>query len=113
EDVIANLALSDKVVCRFDFHGTAEGGAPATKRYSLAANGILANSRYSQSDLTGEGEPRAGELDYATLKLAEPVGAMRISNDRQGGCYKFLVDSPVVAIHDFIVIPQHAEGNKL
>lgn len=114
EEVIANAALSDKVVCRFDFHKTGEGGAHATSRsYKLAANGIGPNSPYGQSDLTGTGEPRADELDYAALRLAEQVGSIPINGDRQRGWFDLVADSPVVAIRDFIMIPQHAAGEEL
>ncbi len=114
EEAIGNLALLDKVVCRFDFRETATGANPTTpKPCKLAGNGFLAISPYSRSDLTGNGEPCADKLDYATLRLAEQVGAMPGSNGKPRGWFKMVADSPVVAMRDFVVIPQHAGGNKL
>jgi len=109
EEVIANMALAEKVICRFDFRTPDDGEAQiAPQPYKLAAAGILAKSPYSQSDLTGKGDPGSDELDYAVLKLAGQVGPGRSKKPR--GWFKLTADSPVIALHDFVVIPQHAEG---
>jgi hypothetical protein len=106
EEVVANMALAENVVCRFDFRSAAAG-----KSYKLGGDGVLAKSPYSQSDLTGNGDPGPDELDYAILRLAEQVGPGRDSKTR--GWFKPALDRPVVALRDFVVIPQHAEGRAL
>jgi Trypsin-like peptidase domain/Effector-associated domain 1 len=112
EEVIANMGLADNVICRFDFRtGENAQAAMVLKQYKLGAEPILAKSPYGQSDLTGTGEPGANELDYAILRLAESVGLGR--NEKPRGWFTLAADTPVVALHDFVLIPQHAEGHAL
>jgi hypothetical protein len=112
EEAIRNVALSDKVVCRFDFRsGDGVEGSVAPKPYELAAKDIPASSPYSQSDLTGKGDPASDELDYALLRLGEQAGPGPSKTPR--GWFKLSADAPVVTLRDFVVIPQHAEGHAL
>jgi hypothetical protein len=112
EEVMTNMALADNVVCRFDVRTDGDNETtPAGKSYKLGGNGVMAKSPYSQSDLTGSGDPGSDELDYAILRLAEPVGA--IPNRKPRGWFRPALDRPIVALSDFVVIPQHAEGRAL
>jgi hypothetical protein len=47
----------------------------------------------------------------AARKLAEPVAAKR--NGKPRGWFKLPADNPVIALRDFIVIPQHAGAQDL
>jgi hypothetical protein len=89
------------VECRFDFNSdTAE-----PQRVGLSAT-ALSSAPYGASDLSGEGEPAPGELDYALLPLATPVGEDR-------GWYALDPLPRVVALQDFLFVCQHANGNQL
>jgi hypothetical protein len=110
EEIIANKTLASQVVCKFDYR-TSEGELLAPKLCKLSADGILANSPYSESDLTGNGDSEPDKLDYALLRLAGPVAARESGKPR--GWFILPAESPVVALHDFLVIPQHAESHPL
>ena len=105
EDVIANKAPAAEVVCRFDFQA---GDGRASQPCRLSADGIDAYSPYSESDLSANSEAEPDKLDYAVLRLAEPVASK--CSDKPRGWFKLTADSPVIALRDFIVIPQHAEA---
>lgn len=112
EGVITNKVQSDEVICRFDFQARDGNRMPATsKPCRLSAAGILAYSPYSESDLSASSEVEPNKLDYALLRLAEPVASMH--GDGPRGWFELTEDSSVIALHDFIVIPQHAEAQTL
>lgn len=101
---VANLALGEKVVCRFDFHG-ADGQEGDGTPLKLAADWLGLNSPYSQSDLSGAGDPAPGELDFALLHLAEPpAGRMPLG---------LSAEPQVVVPGDVAMIAQHPGGAKL
>jgi hypothetical protein len=105
--------------CFFDFRdGTTEtaektppkaGGTPC----GFASKWLEAHSPYSDSDVGGGGEPQANELDYALLRLAENVGDTPGPGGKKRGWFEITADRPVLALRDFVVIPQHAEGHPL
>lgn len=114
EEVVGDPSSAEKVICRFDLRETASGQTAITpKPFKLAPNGIGPSSPYSPADLTGRGDPQLGELDYAVLRLAESVGSMPMGAGEQRGWFELSNDALIVAMHDFVVIPQHALGNKL
>jgi hypothetical protein len=117
EEVIREPSFVKKVLCSFDFRQTPEGAAPANiKQFGLQVNSVLTNSPYDKSDLTGIGEPDANKLDYALLQLAEAVGNLPGSGDEARGWFNLVTAvaaRPVVALGDFLFIPQHAGGNPL
>ena len=85
EEVIFNPSFAKNVICSFDYRHTEEGAAPTNiKQFGLQSNGVLANSPYDNSDLTGIGQPDADKLDYAVLLLAEAVGNLRGRGDQVG-----------------------------
>ena len=73
----------------------------------------MAQSRYSESDLTGSGEPDPSDLDYAILHLVEQIGSLPGRSNNPRGWFELETDGPVVTLRDFVVIPQHAEGHPL
>jgi hypothetical protein len=112
EHVIANKTPATEIVCRFDYQSH-EGDASLIepRSYKLAPDGILAYSPYSDSDLSGDSETEPNKLDYAVLRLAEPVASKPAVKPR--GWFKLTVDSSAIALRDFIIIPQHAEAQPL
>jgi hypothetical protein len=90
------------VECRFDYNSTTED----PRRVGLAGPPV-ASAPYGESDLRGEGSPATGELDYALLPLAEPLGM------EGRGWYALDPFPRLVALNDFIFVCQHAKGNEL
>jgi len=73
----------------------------------------LATSRYSESDTSGQGEPKADELDYALLQLADRIGERPTGDGDQRGWFSLQTERPLLALHDFAIVPQHPEGRRL
>ena len=98
---IAGDYTGDKIVCSFDFNDAAS----PTVKFAGAAKWLRSSSPYSQSDLTGEGQPGADELDYALVTLAEEVEPARKA-------LAWPIAPPIVAQRDFLVIGQHPGGDE-
>lgn len=98
------------VVCRFDYAATGASGRTS----ALAATWLLDHSPYAAADLGTEGAtaPTADELDYALLRLAEPVGSDDLDGTERG--WIAVPENPTVAaVGDFMLIPQHPSGDAL
>ena len=92
-----------KITCEFDYHGD---GQPSVKLPVAAGLGWKGpSSTYSQSDLSGTGEPAAGELDFAVVHLAADVEPGRTA-------LKWPIAPPIVSQRDFVVIGQHPGGHE-
>jgi V8-like Glu-specific endopeptidase len=109
---------ASRTVCQFDFHDhSAEANevqqehGPTTCR--LAPEWLLAKSPYSDSDVTGVGEPKENEFDYALVRLAESIGARPSPTGRTRGWFDIAAERPLLAVRDFVVVPQHAKGRQL
>jgi hypothetical protein len=110
---VKGAAEAAQVVCRFDYHAPAGAPSNGSKQYRLADDWLLANSPYSQSDLTGEGEAKPDELDYALLRISEPVGDSPARQGEARGWFDLNVGRPLLAVRDFAVVPQHPQGRTL
>jgi hypothetical protein len=102
EGLIGNVYRPDDVTCEFDFNST----ALQPVRIGLAGMSV-ASSPYAQSDLSGQGDPAEGQLDYALLPLAETVGA------GPRGFYGLDPQLRLLARNDFLFVCQHAQGQAL
>jgi hypothetical protein len=108
-----------RILCQFDFHDDdSEVAAAANKTNGvtlcrLSSEGIIAKSPYSDSDISGVGEPEANEFDYALLRLAEKIGDAPAPPGSTRGWFDLLADRPLLAVRDYVVIPQHARGRPL
>lgn len=119
--VVDEVAAADgkKVACEFDFHtaeeqaGNAGGQGNESTFCRLAANWEVAKSPFSKSDMTGVGEPKEDELDYALLRLEKKVGEAAGPSGAQRGWFDLAAERPVLAMRDFVVVPQHAQGRVL
>lgn len=92
----------EQMACEFDYNSEVE----RSKRVPVAAK-PTAFARFSDSDLTGVGEPPADQLDYALLRIAEPLGA----GDR--GHYSLDPTPRLLAVGDFAFVTQHANAQLL
>ena len=103
-DAAAMGAEGAQIACRFDYDKDAgdQGGValPAADEW------LAAQSPFSQSDLGGTGSPAPGELDFALIRLAEPVDAARPH-------LALRPDPPIVAPLDIAIIVQHPGGDPL
>lgn len=102
KQAIEGPLTGDRIRLEFDY---AEAGLPTTP--IAVAPGLTWNVSkrpYSQSDLTGIGQPAPGELDYALIKLASAVPAERLQLTLPSA-------PPIVSQRDFIVIGQHPKGD--
>ncbi len=71
--------------CRFDYARDAKG-LDEGRRVPLADGDawILAHSPYDPADVSGVGTPAPDRLDFALLRLSQPVGAEEISGVKRG-----------------------------
>jgi Trypsin-like peptidase domain/Effector-associated domain 1 len=106
----ANIA---ETTCLFDFRDEAGQAGSASKACGLSSNWLVAKSLFSQSDVTGNGEPQANEFDYALLRLSEKVGHAVGTGGGKRGWFDLVAERPLLAMRDFVVVPQHAEGRPL
>ena len=107
----ANMgATGERILCRFDYRVDGADAGASGGETVLAGDAEQAwlgpHSPYSQSDLTGTGSPAPNELDFALIRLAEPVEASRphLALDR---------DPSAVVPLDVAVIVQHPGGDPL
>ncbi|GGL35593.1 trypsin-like peptidase domain-containing protein [Caulobacter rhizosphaerae] len=103
---IANRPLGEQIKCRFDYHRQADGGVSSGLGVGLAADWLGGFSPHAQSDETGMGEPSAGQLDYALLRLADAM-----PDDRPA--FGLPIKPSVVAPGDVALIAQHPGGDPL
>lgn len=100
-DALRTGVAGDGLICTFDFADNdlakvvVTGGAKWDKL----------SSPYSQSDLTGIGEPGENELDFALITLAHEVEPTRVA-------LPWPTSPPIVAHRDFLVIGQHPRGQS-
>jgi hypothetical protein len=108
-----------QTVCRFDYHEDGDAAAaaglmpPGPTVCRLASGQPLAESRYSESDTSGEGEPKPDELDYAMLQVADRIGEQPTGGGDQRGWFSLQTERPLLTLHDFAVVPQHPQGRRL
>jgi hypothetical protein len=94
---------------RFDYHEQGELDEAGTS-YGLAQHDwCIDYSPYSELDAVGEISPRADELDYALLRLAEP--ALTGSGSPRGWLSLTAAQAPQV--RDPLLILQHPRGQHL
>jgi hypothetical protein len=122
--VIETAAKSNEIaqmICRFNYRADGHGGTATTAGevrqepivIRLGREQPLATSPYGQSDISGRGEPKAEELDYALLQLVDHIGEQAVGDDDRRGWFNLQTERPLLAIRDFVIVPQHAEGRKL
>lgn len=92
----------DRLRFEFDFRN----GTAASLFVGAAGEWLRASSPYSESDLTGIGDPPADSLDFALIDLARDVEA-----DREALFLR--TDPPAVSPLDLMAILQHPGGDPL
>ena len=108
EKALAMGAIGEQIICRFDYvvdeNGEPQAGLPLP---ALAGAGwLVANSPYSQSDLSGTGSPGQNELDFALIRLAGDVEASRRN-------FTLPKMPSIVTPMSLAIIVQHPDGNPL
>jgi hypothetical protein len=98
------------VQVRFDYRRSPDGATPSWDAGWLALDPAwtIPNAPHSQADLTLSGDPAPGELDFALLKLAQPVGYTTPSGeDRPRGWIDLSTDPELPAKQSATLIVQH------
>lgn len=126
EEVVATPRQARNVICRFDYRQEGEVDAAALKKRPgrqkkkvhptdsrLASDWLVAKSPYANSDIGEPGEARAAELDYALLWLAEPIGKSPGMKVEERGWFSLVSERALLAVRDFVVVPQHPDGETL
>ncbi|UPT88421.1 serine protease [Bradyrhizobium barranii subsp. apii] len=125
EEVIHTPSQGEQVVCSFDYRSGSNLEESAPKKKSgkhkkarptvcqLASQWLVAKSSYAKSDIGEPGEAGAGELDYALLRLAEPIGKTPGMNAEERGWFSLAPEGALLAVRDFVVVPQHPDGETL
>ena len=112
QPVVEGRARIEDVVCRFDFWSEDANGPPPDG-HAVSATKVVESRRYSQSDITGTGSPADDELDYALVKLAEPMGSSLSRDGSERGWFTFGPEPTIVARGDVAMIPQHPNARPL
>lgn len=102
-DAIAQDWPGERITLRFGIGGEA-GTTTLDAAPGLAWRGPA--SPYSKADIDGKGAPAPNELDFAAIRLAQPVEASR-------AVLKLPRDVPIVAPGDALLIAQHPNGGPL
>lgn len=108
-------AEAQHINCRFDHHAAKDPAAKPieSKVCRLADDWLVASRPYSASDTGGGGEAKPEELDYALLRLADDFASTPAPRGAERGWFKLDGKRPLLAIRDFAVVPQHAQGREL
>lgn len=101
EGAICKNLTGDQIICEFDYVG--DRATAVTYQGADGQSWLIDKAKYSDSDETGIGDPAEGELDFAVIRLAQPVEVTRPS-------LVWPQVAPVVSVRDFVVIGQHPEG---
>ena len=114
QEVIAQSEAARQHV-QFRFDDIADGNSQSQACCGLAETWRLASSPYSASDLTGEGEPGPGELDYVLLRLDARIGeAAPPGGERERGWFRLQPKSgPIMARHDVTLVVQHPRSRPM
>lgn len=117
--VIEGHVPASQVECRFDYKQLADGTTPYTP-VKLATDGVIDSSRFSAAEekLTPDAvPPTADELDYALVRLAEPLGskpwAKSPGGDAPNRGWVYLPDATVFPDTMPIIIAQHPAGRPM
>jgi len=109
-------ATASDVICRFDYKVLASGAISAGSTFGLARDWRVALSPNSLDT----SQPTLDELDFALLRLAQPVGTLPIGNNSaapgaQRGWISLLQKEPLHMFvpHSPIFIIQHPKGEPL
>lgn len=103
--------MYSQIACRFDYSDTFMEG----RVVHLDERWLVDHSNYSLSDL-GQStiEPNDDELDYALIRLAEPVGDDLLKNGRVRGYIRVSPNaSTMLQSSDIMLIPQFPSGRPL
>jgi hypothetical protein len=114
--LLNKLIVPEKVNCVFDFKMLSDGHTISPgRRVALHASWDIASRPHSAEDEKHEGgQPAATDLDYALLRLAEPVGDQRSGAKGQAdplapkrGWLPLRSDAAELAVGDPIMVVQH------
>jgi hypothetical protein len=96
------------ISCRFDYVRLANGGIQKGVVVKLDAEGLVDSSRYSPAEAIGAHDPPPApdELDYAVLRLAEPVGDYVVDGSTRGWI-TLPAAAPNIPPHSPLLIMQH------
>lgn len=92
----------DQMVCEFDYNSDIQ----QPKRVTVVAKPTTF-APFSDSDLSGSGAPEPAQLDYALLKISEPLGL------GARGFYHLDPTPRLLSVGDFAFVTQHANAQLL
>ncbi|MFN0007228.1 MAG: trypsin-like peptidase domain-containing protein [Planctomycetota bacterium] len=111
--ILSNARKPADYAFRFDYATDANGTNPGTT-YRLANDWCLRSSPPSPLELgTGAAGPTGTELDYALLRLEQPVGTTMGPSGQQRGWVTIKQGTAVPAIGSIVLVLQHPSGSPL
>ncbi|MEO8379057.1 MAG: trypsin-like peptidase domain-containing protein [Acidobacteriota bacterium] len=118
EKVIEEKIEPGEVRVQFDFATLPDGTVDNGRRVELAANWLTDSSPYTQMDVDGTGAvPTIDQLDYAIIRLAEPVGKQPVGSAETLSPKRSWIDitkhDVVPEVNAPIYIVQHPRGNPM
>jgi hypothetical protein len=113
EQALSGQRQPSSYVCRFDYAADAAGTNPGTT-VALANEWCLSNRPASPLELgDGDAEPTATQLDYALLRLAQPVGEAPGPTGEKRGWVATKRGVAAPATGAIMLVLQHPQGNPL
>lgn len=118
---ICNSRSAEDAICVFDYR-SGPGAATGTNchadekgrlKVQLHREWFVAGSPYSDADRDGLPNPDPAKLDYAVIRLCRNVGAQPSDLRQERGWFSLSANRVLLALNDYVVIPQHAQGRAL
>lgn len=95
EDLLAGSIRHDDVVCVFDYREGLDGSPVTPVQVELDPAWMIPHRPFEADDV-----PASHELDYALLRLARPIGAMRPIGEDRERCWFDLSQPPPEPVRD-------------
>lgn len=102
-NAISARRSGDQISCEFDYHDSRSEGVIYNGKSDF--DWLGSSSPYSESDLSGSGDPAENELDFAVIHLSEEVEIEREA-------IVMPQTPPIVSQRDYVIIGQHPGGQE-
>jgi len=112
QNEVVGLKPPSELLLRFDYLSEFDRGIGV--RVAATSEWCVARSPYAPGDAVEAGRaPAVSELDYALLRLADPVGRTRTRDNRERGWIELSQLKPVPRVNQTVNVIQHPNNEPL